>query len=97
MSGFIPLSKFFNLADNYTDSNIYKSEDDLSKNEVNIDSSDNMSLNDEESLEENNSEEINENPKNLFDLDNSNENKDLYSIIQKFVNSYDLVELKKIY
>ena len=29
-----------------------------------------MSLNDEESSEENNPEEINENPKDLFDLDN---------------------------
>ena len=53
-----------------------------------------MSLSDEESSEDNNSEEINDNPKNLFDLDNSNENKDLYFNIQKFINSCDLVELK---
>ena len=76
ISGLIPLSQFFNLTDNSTDSNIYKSEDELSKNEVIIDCSENMSVNDEESSEENNSEKINENLKNLFDLDNLNENKD---------------------
>ena len=96
MSSFIPLSKFFNLTD-YNGSIIYNSEDGSSKNKENIDSSENMSLSDEESSEDNNSEEINDNPKNLFDLDNSNENKDLYFNIQKFINSYDLVELKKIY
>ena len=87
----ISLSQFFNLTDNSTDSNIYKSEDELSKNEVIIDCSENMSVNDEESSEENNSEKINENLKNLFDLDNLNENKDFYFNIQKFINSYDLV------
>ena len=97
ISGLIPLSKFFNLKENSTDSNIYKSEDELSKNKVIIDSSENMSINNEESSEENNSEEINENPKNLFELDNLNEIKDLYFNVQKFVNFYDLVELKKIY
>ena len=66
ISGLIPLSKFFNLTNNSTDSNIYKSEDKLSKKKVIIDCSDNMSVNDEESSEENNSEEINEYPKNLF-------------------------------
>ena len=55
-----------------------------------------MSVKDEESSEENNSEEINENPKILFDFDNLNENKDLYFNIQKFANSYDSIELKKI-
>ena len=87
----ITLSKIFNLTDNSTNSNIYKFEVELSKNEVIIDSSENMSVNNEESSEEYNSEEINKNPKNLFDLDNLNENKDLYFNIQKFVNSYDLV------
>jgi len=66
ISGLIPLSQFFDLTDNSTDSNIYKSEDELSKNEVIIDCSENMSVNNEESSEKNNSEEINENPKNLF-------------------------------
>jgi len=94
MSSFIPLSKFFNLTD-YNNSNIYNSENDSSKNKEIIDSLGNMSLSDEESSEDNNSEEINDNPKNLFDLYNSNENRDLYFNIQKFVNSYDLVELKK--
>ena len=37
ISGLIPLSKFFNLTDNSTDSNIYKSLDELSKNELIID------------------------------------------------------------
>jgi len=91
ISGLMPLSKFYNWTDSSTDSNIYKFEDELSKNEVIIDCSENMSVNDEESSEENNSEKINENLKNLFDLDNLNENKDFYFNIQKFINSYDLV------
>jgi hypothetical protein len=71
----IPLSKFFNLTNNSTDSNIYKSEDELTKNKVIIECSENMSVNDEESSEENNSEEIIENqfPPLYFKMDKFNE------------------------